>query len=441
MSDITATTIEQYLPLFDATNEHYKTRYKVFYGGRYSAKSTQAARGLLIRAAQSPIRILCTREVQKSINDSVKKLLDDQMTQLGLGCFFVSTETKIVGRNGSEFLFQGLQQHTVTSVKSFEGVDICWIEEANTVSTESWKILIPTIRKDGSEIWITFNPDQESDYSYSQFVMRQRDDSYVCKVNYSDLPKDWLTSAIISEIEDLKRYNYDEFLHVYGGECRKFSDELIIQPSQLRRAFESPRVEVYPDTPVSFGLDPARLGDKIKISCREGRNINWIKQYEPGRIDETTARFICDIDKHKPDKAFVDCGGLGVGIYDNCIGLGYGDIVKKIDFGGRSYNPDRYYNKRAEMYEAFAEWLDDAPNHIECDKKTQDAMILQATAVKKVWRKNSILDLTPKDQIKKDFGFSPDDLDSLVLNFAERINKRKSRNVQESEPTCGWMGS
>jgi hypothetical protein len=162
--------------------------------------------------------------------------------------------------------------------------------------------------------------------------------------------------------------------------------------------------------------------------------MNWIETFIPGRIDETTARLIHKIDKVQPDKCFIDCGGLGVGVYDNCIGQGYGSTVVKVDFGGSALNPDRHFNKRAEMYEAFADWLDDAPNHISCDKKTQDSLILQATAVKKRWRKNSILDLTPKDEIKKDYGFSPDDLDSLVLHFAQRINKRTKRTTQPQKP-------
>ena len=425
--EILFTTIPSFLPLFDREHEAYKKRYKVFYGGRYSAKSTQAARGLLVRGYEQPLRILCTREVQKSITDSVHKLLKDQIQELGLGAFYKVLENKVVGLNGTEFFFQGLQQHTITSIKSFEGIDICWVEEVNTVRGESWKMLIPTIRKEGSEIWVTFNPDQESDYSYSQFVMHRRDDAYVVKVNWYDLPDSWLTSAIKSEISALRETSYEEYLHVYGGECRTFSDELIIQPSALRRAFETQPIDIYDDTPKTYGLDPARLGDKIKLSCMEGRNVRWLETFPPGRIDETTARLIRKIEKEEPDKCFIDAGGLGVGVYDNCVGQGFVDVVVKVDFGGRALNPDRHYNMRAQMYELFADWLEDQPSSIMCDKATQDQLILEATSIKKVWRKNSVLDLTPKDKIKEDYGFSPDNLDSLVLNFAQRIRKASSR--------------
>src|SRR6185312_16011620 len=112
-------------------------RYKVPYGGRGGAKSWGIARALLILGAQKPLRVLCTREIQKSIADSVHKLLDDQIQALGLGGFYTVTKTGIVGRNGTEFLFAGLR-HNISNIKSFEAVDIVWVEEAQSVSKQSW---------------------------------------------------------------------------------------------------------------------------------------------------------------------------------------------------------------------------------------------------------------------------------------------------------------
>ena len=132
-------------------------RYKVLHGGRGSAKSWGIARALLIQAAQRPLRVLCTREVQKSIKDSVHRLLSDQIQALGLGWFYEILETEIRGPNGSLFLFAGLAQHTVESIKSYEGVDRVWIEEAQVVTKRSWDVLLPTIRKEGSEVWLSLN--------------------------------------------------------------------------------------------------------------------------------------------------------------------------------------------------------------------------------------------------------------------------------------------
>ncbi len=142
----------------------YPERYKIAYGGRGSGKSWSFARALLIQGLQSPLRVLCTREIQKSIKDSVHKLLSDQIQLLGLGTLYDVLETTIRSKtNATEFMFSGLSTHTVESIKSFEGCDICWIEEAQTVVKRSWDILTPTIRKDNSEIWVSFNPDLETD--------------------------------------------------------------------------------------------------------------------------------------------------------------------------------------------------------------------------------------------------------------------------------------
>ena len=143
-----------------------KSRYKVAHGGRGSGKSWSFARALLILAAEKPLRILCAREVQRSLKQSVHQLLKDQISELGFDYLFEVTEHVIRCKNGSEFYFTGLAQHTAASIKSYEGIDICWLEEANTVSKKSLDILIPTIRKPNSEIWISFNPDLETDEIY-----------------------------------------------------------------------------------------------------------------------------------------------------------------------------------------------------------------------------------------------------------------------------------
>jgi phage terminase large subunit len=145
-------------------------RYKILYGGRGSAKSWSVARALIAIAVQKPTRILCARELQNSISDSVIALLSDQIKAMGLESFFDVQRTAIYGLNGSEFSFVGLK-HNVTSIKSFEGVDICWCEEGQAISKVSWETLIPTIRKPNSEIWVTFNPDLDTDETYKRLVV------------------------------------------------------------------------------------------------------------------------------------------------------------------------------------------------------------------------------------------------------------------------------
>ncbi len=193
-------------------------RYKVVYGGRGSAKSWSIARALLIQAAQKPLRVLCTREVQKSIKDSVHRLLSDQIAAMGLSGFFEVLETEIRGKNGSVFLFAGLLQHTIDSIKSFEGVDRVWVEEAHSVSKKSWDVLIPTIRRADSEIWASFNPQLDSDEVFARFVKADRDDCTAVKVNYTENP--WFPAVLEAErLTAQKTMRPEEYRHIWEGEC------------------------------------------------------------------------------------------------------------------------------------------------------------------------------------------------------------------------------
>ncbi|QLG89831.1 PBSX family phage terminase large subunit [Chitinibacter bivalviorum] len=200
-------------------------RYKVAHGGRGSAKSWSFARALLIQAAQSPLRILCAREVQKSIKDSVHKLLGDQIQSLGLGQFFTITDTSIKGANGTEFAFAGLASHTVESIKSFEGVDIVWVEEAQTVSKKSWDTLTPTIRKPGSEIWVSFNPDLDTDPTYQRFVLNPPPGAWVVQINYNDNP--WFPEELEKERVHCQFSDPKSYPNIWEGKCKSVVDGAI----------------------------------------------------------------------------------------------------------------------------------------------------------------------------------------------------------------------
>lgn len=191
-------------------------RYKVAYGGRGGAKSWGFARALLIDGAQRPLRILCARETQKSIADSVHKLLADQIALLGLSDAYVVEKARIIGTNGTEFTFAGLK-HNIDNIKSLESYDVVWIEEAHTVSRKSWNKLIPTIRKDGSEIWVTFNPELETDDTYQRFVLHPPRNARVVKITWRENP--WFPAVLREEMETLKERDPDGYEHVYEGSC------------------------------------------------------------------------------------------------------------------------------------------------------------------------------------------------------------------------------
>lgn len=201
-------------------------RYKVLHGGRGSGKSWGVARALLLQAAQQKLRVLCTREIQKSLKDSVHTLLKDQIQEMGLSSFYEVLETEIRGINGSSFLFAGLQQHTVESIKSFEGCDRVWVEEAQTVSGKSWDVLIPTIRKPGSEIWITLNPQLETDPTFQRFIAVPPPGAVVKEMNYTENP--WFPAVLETERQHAQQtMKPEKYRHIWEGKCMPAVDGAI----------------------------------------------------------------------------------------------------------------------------------------------------------------------------------------------------------------------
>lgn len=195
------------------------SRYKFIRGGRGSGKSWGVARALLIQAAQKPHRVLCAREVQVSIKQSVHQLLKDQIEALGLMSFFEVLETEIRGQNGSRFYFRGLSDQTAESIKSFEGATRVWLEEGQTISARSWQILTPTIRAPGSEIWVTYNPQLDSDETHQRAVIRPHPETISVEMNWRDNP--WFPAELETERIHAKATMSDaEYLHIWEGKCR-----------------------------------------------------------------------------------------------------------------------------------------------------------------------------------------------------------------------------
>lgn len=192
-------------------------RHKIARGGRGSGKSWSVARLLAIRGYSQPTRILCVREVQKSIKESSHRLLSDTIQSLGLGSWYDVQQQAIKGPNGTEFAFAGLQDHTADSLKSYEGFDICWVEEAHTVTERSAQVLIPTIRKPGSELWWTYNPEQDADFVH-QLAEMDDPDTLVVTINWRDNP--WFPGELDKERIKLQTLNPDLYAHVWEGQCR-----------------------------------------------------------------------------------------------------------------------------------------------------------------------------------------------------------------------------
>ena len=222
-------------------------RYKTLHGGRGSGKSWAVARTLLIEAAKRPLRVGCFREVQDSIRDSVHRLLSDQIAALGLGSQYTITRDEIRSAAGGLFVFAGLSQHTVESIKSFEGLDRAWVEEGQSVSKRSWDVLAPTIRKPGSEIWTTLNPHLETDETYQRLIARPPTGSLVLAVNWRDNP--WFPSVLDQERIDCKLRDLDNYANIWEGEPLRVA-EGAIYANEVAALYRDGHVRNVPHDPV-----------------------------------------------------------------------------------------------------------------------------------------------------------------------------------------------
>jgi phage terminase large subunit len=255
-------------------------RYKVLYGGRGGAKSHAIARTLLVIGMERPLRIICAREIQKSIKDSVHALLSDIIRAHDLTYFYEVQETIIKGRNGTEFKFRGLK-HNVTDMKSLEGADICWIEEAENVSNGSYEVLVPTIRKEKSEIWVSFNTKNISDPTYQRFIVKADEDTIVKKVSWRDNP--FFPEVLNKERLKLFKDDPEAYQHIWEGEpdTRRSG---AVYAKQIAKAREEGRVCRVPYDPGSevFTVWDLGFGDATTIWWLQfvGRELRWLDYYE-----------------------------------------------------------------------------------------------------------------------------------------------------------------
>lgn len=225
-----------------------KARYKVYWGGRGSAKSWAIAEALIRLTAVLPLHVLCVREFQASIKDSSHKILKDTITRLGMESWFHVTDSGITSRSGATFIFKGMHGN-VQGIRSTEGVDICWAEEASAISETSWRALIPTIRKPRSEIWISFNMNEEDDATYKRFVATKvavdpellEESGYdvwsvVHKINYDENP--YFPTALRIEMEGDKERDFHLYEHIWLGMPLRVSNAIVFSGKYTVREFD-----------------------------------------------------------------------------------------------------------------------------------------------------------------------------------------------------------
>jgi phage terminase large subunit len=246
------------------------SRYKVLYGGRGGAKSWGVAKTLLVKGAEKKLRILCARELQVSIEDSVHKLLSDLIASDPWlsDVYDVQKKSIVCKTTGTEFIFAGIRNN-VTKIKSMEGIDIVWVEEAEKVSDYSWQVLIPTIRKPNSEIWVTFNPDEETDPTSRRFIKNLPPNAIAVEISWRDNP--WFPEELRQEMEYLYKIDPEAAEHVWGGKFRKNSAAQIMRGKYKVESFIVEPTWDGPYFGADFGFtDPSTLV-KVWIDTKTNR--------------------------------------------------------------------------------------------------------------------------------------------------------------------------
>lgn len=283
MSVVTISVAEQ----FEAFTRH--ARYKIAYGGRGGARSWSIAILLLTRGMQKPMRILCTREFQRSIQDSVHRTLRDMIDRCEFGNFYTVERSRIYGANGTEFLFMGLR-HNPSEIKSTEGIDVCWVEEAHNVSSESWDYLVPTIRKDGSEIWMSLNAVDEDAATWQRFVVHPPDDSVVVYTTVYDNP--FAPTVLLDAAEHDRHHDPDKYDWIWLGKPRKLTEAAIFRGKFRVSDFETPNdARFYHGVDFGFANDPLAcvrcfiLGNSLYVDAESG-GVGVEIQQHPAVLDE-----------------------------------------------------------------------------------------------------------------------------------------------------------
>jgi phage terminase large subunit len=256
------------------------------WGGRAAARSWTISRKLLIRGSEASKRILCTRELQKSIKQSVHKLLSDQIARLGLQGFYDVQQQGIYGINGTEFIFMGVK-YNPEEIKSMEGIDICWIEEAHNLSESSWDIIDPTIRAEGSEIWASYNTRFKFDHIHKLFVIdKPPPKSLVINANYPDNP--YFPEVLREQMETMKERDYEKYLWIWEGQIKQLAEGAIFgkQITEVKKSKRLLNVPIQKNCVVDTFFDLGK-GDETAIwfMQRVGLEYHFIDYFQ-GRLEE-----------------------------------------------------------------------------------------------------------------------------------------------------------
>lgn len=333
-----------------APENFIRCRHRVLYGGRASSKSYEFAGMVAGLAQQYQTRVLCVRRYQNKIKESVYTLIKDQIERFDMPGFNVMAST-IDHVNGSEFVFYGIERN-VDEIKSFEGADILWIEEAHNLTKEQWQILKPTIRKQGSEIWISFNPKLVTDFVYQRFIVNPPADTRVRLINYLENP--FLSDTAKNDIEDLKEEDHEEYEHVYLGVPRTDDDMAVIKRSWLEAAVDAhTKLGMDLSGARTVGYDVADSGeDKNAAIAFDGAICKEIDEWKApeDELNQSAKRAWSHV---QGGRMLYDSIGVGAHTGSTLKDQGIRGGYYKFNAGGAVVNPNQEYAPKIKNGEKF----------------------------------------------------------------------------------------
>jgi phage terminase large subunit len=402
----TQNELEKVSPKMERFREPW--RIKIASGGRGAgAKSWSAASLLIQKAHYNALRVCCFREIQRSLEESSYRLMVDTIFRLRYKGWRITREY-LDSPSGSHIIFRGLaDMRSAEQMKSLEGYDIFWLEEASAISKESLAVLLPTIRKPGSELWATLNREAEKDPIMAEFWDSDRTDVLRVELEQGKADNPWFPDILQAEMEDAYRRNPDEAMHVWGGQPRTQGDNAVLSRVAIRAAMSR---KVEETEPFEIGADIARFGnDKTEIYMRKGAKVIAHESYAK-RDTVFTANAIWNMANQNGRVVVkVDDTGVGGGVTDNLRQLGAN--VVPINFGGVPRDRQKFTTIADELWFTFSDAISEV--QIPDDPRLAEELGGRRFGFDKIGRRK----VEPKDEFRKRYGRSPDKADALLLCF------------------------
>ena len=349
-------------------NKHFlpfaqPSRYKVAYGGRGSGKSWAFAEMAIEVARRTKTTIPCVRELQLSIVDSVHKLLANTIARLGYDDEFEVLKSTIVHKGtGTNFIFFGIKNDPA-KIKSLEGAGICWIEEAESITKEMWDTLIPTIRTEGSEIWVSFNPKNILDETYQRFIVQPPSNAIVIKANFNNNPN--FPDVLRDEMEQCKARDGDLYRHIWEGEPVADSELAIIKPKWIESAIDSHIKLGFEAVGQRIrGFDIADEGEDANATVdRHGSVVFDMDEWRGQDVIYSADKVYLSAQENRIDKVIFDSIGVGAGVKAQFSRKDGRIPTVGFNAGGKVYMPEALYmpgKKNKDMFsniKAQAWWI------------------------------------------------------------------------------------